>query len=282
MKKIGLIDLHIDEWHANHYPAWFRAAPAFDGFEFGGAWEDSPAPQGKTLADWCEEMRIPAVSDLEKLVETCDAFCVLAPSNPEVHERLADLPLRSGKPTFIDKPFAVDKAAAERMFALADRYHTPLFSSSSLRFSDEMSAFLKESPFPVEFMGTVGGDGKFGEYCIHQIEMIVEVMGTGVTHLMHEKSANAHHVVFKFSGGRCAAMTLGSGIDFSFFMLGGGKGRTIFKTSNKFPNQCNMMLEFFKTGIPPVDPQETITIAHLVDLGIRSEKTPGVWVSVNK
>ena len=27
MKKIGFIDLFIDEWHANNYPKWFRKAP---------------------------------------------------------------------------------------------------------------------------------------------------------------------------------------------------------------------------------------------------------------
>ncbi|MCF6175148.1 MAG: hypothetical protein L3J71_05240 [Victivallaceae bacterium] len=24
MKKIGFIDYHIDEWHANNYPKWIR------------------------------------------------------------------------------------------------------------------------------------------------------------------------------------------------------------------------------------------------------------------
>ncbi|HBJ95698.1 MAG TPA: oxidoreductase, partial [Lentisphaeria bacterium] len=53
---------------------------------------------------------------------------MLAPSNPEKHEELAHAVLASGKPVFIDKPFAPDGEAAERLFARADRFRTPLFS----------------------------------------------------------------------------------------------------------------------------------------------------------
>ena len=40
MKKIGFIDLFIDEWHANNYPNWFRTAPRAAEFDLGYAWEE--------------------------------------------------------------------------------------------------------------------------------------------------------------------------------------------------------------------------------------------------
>ena len=131
MKKIGFIDLFIDEWHANNYPKWFAEAPSGKDFTVAAAWEKAPAG-GRPLAQWCEEMQIPAAKSLEALLEECDCFCVLAPSNPEVHEQLAELPLKSGKSVYIDKPFAPDKAAAERMFALASQHGTRMFSSSGV------------------------------------------------------------------------------------------------------------------------------------------------------
>ena len=99
MKKIGFIDLYLDEWHANNYPAWFRGAALGGEFELGGAWEKRPG--ARPLDVWCKEMDIPAYTSMEKLLEECDAFCVLAPSNPEVHEELAELPLMTGKPVYI-------------------------------------------------------------------------------------------------------------------------------------------------------------------------------------
>ena len=158
MKKIGMIDLHIDEWHANHYPEWFRTAAGGEAFELAGAWEESPAPGGKPLETWCREMGIPAEHNLERLVENCDVLCILAPSNPEVHERLAEIPLASGKPVYLDKPFAPDRATAERLFARAERYHTRLCSSSALRFSDE---WLAAGDFRPQFLETRGGGSSF-------------------------------------------------------------------------------------------------------------------------
>ena len=38
-KKIGFVDLFIDEWHANNYPAWIKAAPRADEFELAYAWQ---------------------------------------------------------------------------------------------------------------------------------------------------------------------------------------------------------------------------------------------------
>lgn len=40
MKKIGFIDLFIDEWHADNYPKWFREAPRAGEFGLGCAWEE--------------------------------------------------------------------------------------------------------------------------------------------------------------------------------------------------------------------------------------------------
>ena len=52
MKKIGFIDLFIDEWHANNYPNWFRTAPRAAEFELGYAWEEKTNEGGRTLEKW--------------------------------------------------------------------------------------------------------------------------------------------------------------------------------------------------------------------------------------
>ena len=140
MKKIGFIDLFIDEWHANNYPGWIRSSSLASEFTLWGAWEEKPNPDGRDLAAWCREFDVRAYDSLDQLIADCDCFVVLAPSSPEAHERLAEKVLASGKPVYIDKPFAPDLAAAKRLFDRADAYHTPMWSSSALRFGAELIA----------------------------------------------------------------------------------------------------------------------------------------------
>ena len=205
-KKIGFVDLFIDEWHANNYPAWIKAAPRADEFELAYAWQAEQREGLKTLEAWCAEFGAAPCSSLEELVEKSDVIFVLAPSNPEVHEQLAELPLKSGKCVYIDKPFAPDKAAAERMFALADQYGTKMFSSSALRFGSEIAAVRKAiAPADVDVMNTRGGGRSFEEYAIHQAEMIVSVMGTGIADVMQCGHGRTQHCVIRYQDGRRAA-----------------------------------------------------------------------------
>ena len=127
-KKIGFIDLFIDEWHANNYPKWFREAKRSNEFELGYAWEESTMEGRRNLQQWCAEMGMTPACSMEEAGEKSDCICVLAPANPEVHERLAAFALKSGKPVYIDKPFAESLATAERIFETAEKYNTPLMS----------------------------------------------------------------------------------------------------------------------------------------------------------
>ena len=133
MMKIGFIDYYLDEWHANHYPQWLKEAS-------GGEMEvviaygmiDSPIG-GRTTEKWCSDMGIAQAASIEEVIEKSDALVVLSPDNCEMHEQLCQLPLRSGKPTYVDKTFAPDYATACKIFAIAREHGTPFFSSSARR-----------------------------------------------------------------------------------------------------------------------------------------------------
>ena len=122
-KKIGFIDLFIDEWHANHYPDWFRKARRAEEFELGLAWERAPFENRRPLEAWCRDFGMTPARSIEEVVEKSDAVCVLAPANPEVHLELADHALRSGKPVYVDKPFA-DSLTAKLVLKVGDNITT--------------------------------------------------------------------------------------------------------------------------------------------------------------
>ncbi len=279
-KKIGFVDLFIDEWHANNYPGWFKAAKLGSDFEVAMAYEEAPAG-GRPLEVWCREMGIAPEKNLEKLVEHCDAICILSPSNPDAHERLAEIPLASGKPVYIDKPFAPDRAAAERLFARADRHHTPLFSSSALRFADELIAARGELACDaVDFMAVRGGGRSFEEYSIHQVEMIVSAMGCGIRRVMQCGHGSTSHMLLEYADGRRASVTLNLNLPFGASVTGKGKVCDLPQLGNFFPNLIEAMLAFYAGGPAPVDSRETIEIAAVVDAGIRAKKTPDAWIAI--
>lgn len=280
MKKIGFIDLSIDEWHANNYPAWIRQDRRAAEFEFFMAYEEKPNPNGLALAQWCEKFNCRPARSIGEVLDACDAVCVLAPSNPEAHERLAELPLKSGKPVYIDKPFAPDRAAAERMFALAERHGTPMFSSSSLRFGDQLLAYAGGSEAkPANAVVTWGGGGNFPEYVIHQLEMIVSILGAGAARIMYYGNGATDMTAIEYADARRASLTLGR-LGFGAIACGDKGARVMPEMSRIFENLISAILDFFAGGPAPVPPEQTIEIAAMLDTVLRASREPGKWLEV--
>lgn len=279
-KKIGFIDLFIDEWHANNYPKWIRESALKDEFDVAFAWEKSTPAGKKDLAAWCAEQNVTPAKSIEEVIENSDCLCVLAPSNPEVHEELAELPLKSGKPLYIDKPFAPNRAAAERMFELAAKYNTPLMSSSALRFGTELMDLQQQKIDPV-FVSTCGGGGNFPEYAIHQIEMIVSLMGIGAKDL--QVCGTDHHltVSMRYDDQRLAAMNFAPFWGFTLSTTSADNKVSQLNTlSNIFPNLLQKILEFYKSGENLIPKAETIEIAGILDAVVKGMAQPGSWIAV--
>ena len=274
MKKLGFIDLFIDEWHANNYPAWIKTARRGTEFELAYAWEKAPQ-NGRPLEKWCADFGVTPLKSMEEVVEKSDAVFVLAPSNPEVHRELAEIPLKSGKPVFVDKPFAPSKADAEAMFELAAKHNTPLMSSSALRFSTELDAYRNKPG--TTYMETTGGGRSFWEYSIHQIEMIVSVLGTGAKRIMQCGANDVEHMVIQYEDDRRASVTYTPNAPFTTRLVHEGKMPANPQCSDFFPILLSEILDFFATGKSPIDTAQTIEIAALVAAGIKALEAKNVW-----
>ena len=282
MRKIGFVDLFIDEFHANNYPKWISESPNKKDFELTYAWEERTNEGGRPLAQWCEEFGAEPLNSIEKLVDKSDAIIVLAPSNPETHRRLSAIPLASGKPVYIDKPFAPTGPDASAMFADAAKHATPMFSSSALRFSPALQETLKEKlkSEKANFAATAGGGSSFEEYAIHQIEMLVMCVGTGAKRVMQCGGATANHMVIGYDDDRSAAMTLMPGCGFQAAFSHDGNGVALDSMGDFFPRLLDAILKFFDTGVPPVDKQETIEIAKILETAVSALKSPGEWLKI--
>jgi len=266
-KKIGFVDLFIDEWHSNHYPAWFREAPRAAEFEMGYAWEEKTFEGRRPLEKWCADLGMTPARSIEEVVEKSDCICVLAPANPEVHERLAELPLKSGKPLYIDKPFADSRATAERIFALAEKHGTPLMSSSALRFGDQLISGRLQEMKPILF-STTGGGRSFDEYGIHQLEMIVSIMGTDVEAMKLSGDTKKLLLTLEYRGGNRAQIAYSPALPFTVTAANAVDAEVCPNITNTFQNLIAAMMDFFATGQSPIPKEQTIGIAALLEQGV--------------
>ena len=188
-QSIGFIDYYLDEWHANHYPEWIRIASegriTVD-YAYGAI--NSPLG-GRSTKAWCQDMNICQCHSVEELLEKSDYIIVLSPDNPEQHWDLCQKPLRSGKRVYVDKTFAPTAQIARDLFALAEEYHTPMYSTSALRFSKERM----ELPLKKAELAVMTGPGRPENYLIHQIEPMVAILqerAQKVQYLSTEASAS--------------------------------------------------------------------------------------------
>ena len=279
MIRVGFIDYFLDEWHANNYPAWLRDQAAARGIELdlGYAWAD--CEKGLTTDEWCAKYNMRRMESQEALIEACDAIIVLSPDNPEHHERLGKLALESGKRVYMDKTFSPDLEAGIRLFNKANENGTAMFSSSALRFSQELADFrLKKTEIP-NFCG-VTGPGRYDNYAVHQLEMINCIMGGGAQRVKAMTAPGGRSLWIDY-GGRVATMTQTAAGDFTADIAWDNeKSLHVAQCTETFSSLIDAMLTFFVDGKAPVSREETLEVIAIRDAGLKALDTPDTWIPV--
>lgn len=277
MIKIGFIDHFLDEWHANNYPK-FIAQQFGDEFKVAYAYAEKDKEGGLTTDEWCAQFGVERCNTIEEVVEKSDCIIVLSPDHPERHLDLCRIPLASGKRVYVDKTFALTKDIAKEIVAIGEENNTPFFSTSALRFSNELSDVKRDG---ICFINS-RGPGRFDTYAIHQIEPIVVLMGSEVKRIMSVGSGY-ETMVIEFSNGRRAVMSHydWKGVDFEMIVnYEDGSIHKIPQMSGYFDNFINKLCTFFKTGETFADHAETVSVMGIIEAGNKALATPGVWIEV--
>lgn len=276
--KIGFIDKYLDEWHANHLPEWIRDITDVEAIY---CYEQmtSPMEGGISGKEWAEEHSAILCDSIKEVVEKSDFLIVLAPSYPESHEELCDIPLRSGKPTYVDKTFAPDKETAKKLIDLAKEYNTPLFTTSAVRYSDE---FIDVDTENIKTL-SMRGPGPLEMYSIHYIESIVRLMGTEAESVMFIGDEDSPAYVIRFSNNRFATVhqfDWDCKFNISLKYSDEKTPLHIAECNNFFSGFVKKLVEFFETARNPVDYDETITVIAIRAGILKAVKTPGEWVNI--
>lgn len=276
MKTIGFIDYYLDEWHANQYPEWIEQATNGQ-LKVAYAYAKKDAENGLDNATWCKNKGIEWLDSIESVIEKSDYLIVLSPDNPEFHEELAMLPLQSGKPTYVDKTFAPDQKTALLLFETARKHGTPVYSSSALRFATEYAEVERQR---IETICSIG-PGKYANYSIHQIEPIVSLMGGEAEQVMFVGTEKSEALIIGFSGGRQATIQHFRNSPFCLALNYESADSTFLKAESDFFGAfVKNLVQFFQTGQPTVDPNETIAIITIIEYGLKAAQTPHQWVKL--
>lgn len=233
-----------------------------------------------------QELGVEIVDSIDELLKRVDVV-MLETNDGRPHLEQALPVLRAGKPLFIDKPIAASLADAIAIFEAARHYKTPVFSSSSLRFSEGAQALRNGSA------GDILGCSTYSPcsleqthpdlywYGIHGVETLFTVMGTGCQSVTRTSTPGIDFVTGTWEGGRVG----------TFRGIRNGKsgyGGTAFGTKaiadvgsyGGYRPLVVQIVRFFRTRVAPVSEQETLEIYAFMSAADESKKQNGVPVTL--
>lgn len=274
MIKIGFVDYYIDEWHSLNYPEKFAAASERIGIpcEVIGAFatlHTPPFADRRTTDEWCRDKGIKHYDDIAELAKDSDALIIFAPDDPEQHPALAQLALPFGKPTFIDKTFAASGEDAVWMIELAKKHATPMYSTSSLRYAEEVEKVKGAREVSVR-----GNYVHMKDYLVHTTEMVVTVLGIGASGIRCRLDGDAYIFDISYSDGRSARMDMAPTYTFG---VNGENVKSAF-----FDRQIENILRFFNGEEPTVSKAEMLEVAHIIDAAKAAMQSPGEEIKISQ
>ncbi len=276
MKKIGFIDFFLSEWHANNYPAWIKEICAEKGLSYEVAYAYGEKPSvfdHMTTDEWCDKFSVEKCETIEDLCEKSDCLLILAPSNPEKHLEYAKKVLPYKKLTYIDKTFAPNLSEAKEIFGLSEKYGTPIFSTSALRYGDEIKDVLAKSII------TTGGGSNLPEYIIHQAEMVIKTLGVSPLRVKADCQDKKYIITAEFEEGKKATMIYANPLPFSVCITkeDGSEFYSEMK-SPFFKGLISDILNFYETGKQSFCSCETLKVMALRDAALQASEKLNEWI----
>lgn len=267
MKRIGLIDYYINEWHALNYPAFLANVKKEidDDFVISDFYAEIDHPD-LSSKEYEEKYGVHQCSSLEEICHKCDYLMVLYPDNPERKFEVVKKVIAFNKPIFVDKTFMNSFDEAKKIFELALKNKTPLFTSSSLRYADEVVALGD-----VDSLLVIAPSVHLSDYWIHPLEIVVSKMGAGAIRAKLSRSGVHHMLNIEYPNNKTALIVIAEGGNAQdFFVSGNGKFKQnlVRCASPYFENEMKDILRFFLDKQPSFSYLETLEAMRLRDIAL--------------
>ena len=291
--RIGIIGL--DTSHSVAFTKSLNGAepaPELKGFRVVAAYpkgSNDIESSSKRIAGYTVEVRnqgVEIVNSIQELLDKVD-FVLLETNDGRPRLEQALLVLKAGKPMFIDKPVAASLADTVAIFEAAKKYKVPVFSSSSLRYMETVQEVVSGK------VGAVLGADTFSPatlekthpdlfwYGIHGVEILFAVMGTGCKTVVRTSATDTDIVIGEWTDGRIGVFRgTRTGKHEYGGTVYGEKGNLSLGPFKGYDNLLVQIINFFKTGKPPVSHKETIEIYAFMEAADQSKHNGGRPVSM--
>jgi hypothetical protein len=251
--------------------------------------EESRTRIDRFAAELKDKWGVEFVDSIEKLCERVDAV-LLESVDGRRHLNEVRPVFKAKKRVFIDKPFTASYADAREIVRLARESGVPFFSSSSLRFLAEVRAIAQSDKH-----GGIAGAFTFGPenlephhpdlfwYGIHAVEMLYTLLGPGCEKVTRVKTNSGDTVVGTWKDGRIGTMRglIQGKQDYGAVAFGmNAVLATPVPIRSDYRNLVVEIVKFFRTGVPPIPPDETLEIMAFMEAAELSKARSGAPVAL--
>lgn len=244
--------------------------------------EDSLGHLGQVTHVWCQEKpmaehiaassKIPNVAPkMEDMIGSIDAL-LLARDDAENHYEMSLPFLKAGIPVFIDKPLAMKKSEAEKIWA-AQQKPQQVFSCSALRYAQELLLTEEEKENIGEIKLVEGSVMKKWEtYGIHILEPLVVQLPNRGELLEVKNTGNSYQkqVLVQWQNVSGYFKTTGntpSPLEIKFFGEKGNITKTFTDSFNAFKNSLNEFINVINHPEQNIPQEETIELVTILEQG---------------
>lgn len=234
-----------------------------------------------------QELGVVIVDSIAELMDKVDVV-LLETNDGRLHLEQALQVFKAGKRMFIDKPIAASLADTKAIFEASTKYNAPVFSSSSLRYMDNIPD-LKAG----NLIGNITGADTYSPaiiepthpdlfwYGIHGVEILYAVLGKGCESVHRIYTDHTDVVVGIWSDGRVGKFRgIRNGRNGYGGTAFGDNGQAVIEKYHGYTPLLYEIVTFFETGIVPVSPAETLELVAFMTAAEESKRLGGRAVSV--
>ena len=292
--RIGIIGL--DTSHSTAFTelinggkeAWAEGFKVVAAYPYGSQTIESSYKRIPEYTETVKKHGVKIVDSIADLLKEVD--CVLLETNDgRLHLEQAVEVFKAGKICFIDKPIGATLGEAIAIYAMAEKYNIPIFSSSALRYSPinqqlrngELGKVIGADCYSPHSVEPTHPD--FGFYGIHGVETLYTILGTGCKAVNRVSTEQGDVVTGYWDDDRIGtfrAIVKGPHIyggtaytDKKAVIAGGYVGYKVL---------LEQVLKFFKTGVAPVSKEETLEIFAFMRASNLSKERGGKMVTLDE
>lgn len=241
----------------------------------------------RRVPEYTEEVRkhgVEIVDSIEALLERVDAV-LLETNDGRPHLEQVRPVLKAGKPVFIDKPVAGSLRDAVLIYREALAAGVPVFSSSSLRYGKDTQQVRAGSIGRVQRCETHSpaslepSHPDLFWYGIHGVEALFTVMGAGCLSVQRSTEDGKVVVVGHWPDGRVGVYREQSGYG---GVAVGDAGESTVGSYDSYRPLVVDIVRFFRTGVPPVRPEETLEIYAFMEAADESKRRGGERIDLDE